>query len=84
MTKTYQTKIYIVLTVQENHLQVNPITQEINHHLTQVIEVDRPNEEIHEISHKIDIADRIAKITKITIPDRIQTKQNLFLHSVPI
>ena len=39
---------------------------------------------MHEISHKIDIADRIAKITEITIPDRIQTQQNLFLHQVPI
>ena len=47
-------------------------------------EVDRPNKEIHEISHKLDIADRIAKITKITIHDRIQTQQNLFLHPVPI
>ena len=42
------------------------------------------NEEIHEISHKIDITDRIAKITKITIHDRIQTQQNLFLDPVPI
>ena len=62
----------------------NPL-QEINHHITPVIEVDRPNKEIHEISHKIDIVDRIAKITKIeiTIHDRIQTQQNLFLHPVP-
>ena len=59
------------------------VTQENNHHITPVIEVDRPNEKIHEISHKIDI-DRIAKITKITIHDRIQTQQNLFLHPVPI
>ena len=36
----------------------------INHHITPVIEVDRPNKEIHEISHKIDIVDRIVKITK--------------------
>ena len=70
--------------MQENHFQVTQITQEINHHITQVIGVDRPNKEIHEISHKIDIADRIAKITKITIHDRIQTQQNLFLHPVPI
>ena len=75
------TKIYIVIIVQENHFQVTQITQEINHHITQVIELDRPNEKIHEISHKIDIADRI---TKITIHDRIQTQQNLFLHPVPI
>ena len=76
--------IYIVIIVQENHFQVVQIIQEINHHITPVIEVDRPNEEIHEISHKIDIADRIAKITKITIPGRIQTQQSLFLHPVPI
>ena len=79
-----KTKIYIVTTVQENHLQATQITQEINHNITQVIEVDHPNEEIHEISHKIDITDRIAKITKITIHDRIQTQQNLFLDPVPI
>ena len=69
---------------QENHFQATQITQEINHHITPVIEVDRPNEKIHETSHKINIADRIAKITKITIHDRIQTQQNLFLHPVPI
>ena len=66
-TKIYQTKIYIVITVQENHFQATQITQEINHHIIQVIEVDHPNEETHEI----DITDRIAKITKITIHDRI-------------
>ena len=82
--KTYQIKINIVIIVQENHFQVTQSIQEINHHITPVIEVDRPNEEIHEISHKIDIADRIAKITKITIPNRIQTQHNLFLHPVPI
>ena len=48
------------------------------------LEVDRPNKEIHKISHKKDIADRIAKINKITIHDRIQTQQNLFLHPVAI
>ena len=36
------------------------------------------------VSHKIGITDRIAKITKITIHDRIQTQQNLFLDPVPI
>ena len=35
------------------------------------------------ISHKIDITDRIAKITKITIHDRIPIQQNLFLDPVP-
>ena len=74
----------MVIIVQENHFQVTQLIQEINHHITPVIEVDRPNEEIHEISHKIDIVDRIAKITKITVHDRIQTQQNLFLHPVPI
>ena len=74
--------MYKVITVQENHFQATQITQEINHHITQVIEVDRPNEEIHEISHKKDITDRIAKITKITIHDRIQNQQNFFLDPV--
>ena len=75
--------IYIVITVQENHFRATQITQGINHHKTQVIEVDHPNEEIHEISHKTDITDRIAKITKITIHDRIPVQQNLFLDPVP-
>ena len=65
-------------------MQETQSTQEINHHITQTIEVGHPNEEIHETSHKIDITDRIAKITKITIHDRIQTQQNLFLDPVPI
>ena len=67
-----------------NHFQETQTTQEINHQITQVIEVDRPNEEIHEISHKIDIVDQIDKITSIetTIHDQIQTEQN-FLIPVP-
>ena len=73
----------MVITVRENHFQATQITQEINHHITQVIEVDHPNEEIHEISHKIDITDRIAKIIKITIHDRIPIQQNLILDPVP-
>ena len=36
------------------------------------------------MSDKIEIADRIAKITKITIHDRIQTPQKVFLHPIPI
>ena len=85
-SKPTKPKTYIVIIFQENHFQTTQIIQEINHHITLVIEVDRPNKEIHEISHKIDIVDRIAKITKIeiTIHDRIQTQQNLFLHPVPI
>ena len=71
------------MTVQENHFQASQITQGINHHITQVIEVDHPNEKIHEIPHKIDITDRIAKINKITIHDRIPIQQNLFLDPVP-
>ena len=49
------------------------------------MEVDRPNKEIHEISHKTDIVDRLVKIIniEITIHDRIQTQQKLFLHPVP-
>ena len=82
-TKIYQTKIYIVITVQENHFQATQITQETNHHITQVIEVDHPNEEIHEIPHKTDIIDRIAKITKTTIHDQIPIQHNLFLDPVP-
>ena len=34
-TKIYQTKLYIVITVQENHFQATQFTQEINHHITQ-------------------------------------------------
>ena len=54
---------------------------EINHHITLVKEVDHPNKEIHEISHKIDIVDRIVETT---IHDRIHTQHNLFQHPVPI
>ena len=79
----YITKIYIIKTVEENHFRATQITQGINHHITQVTEVDHPDEEIHEISHKIDITDRIAKITKITIHDRISIQQNFFLDPVP-
>ena len=76
-------KIFIVITVQENHFRTTPITQGINHHITQVIEDDHQNEEIHKILHKIDIIDRIAKITKITIHDQIPIQHNLFLDPVP-
>ena len=82
----YQTRIYTVIIALENIFQATETIQEINHLLTPVIEVDRPNKEIHEIFHKIDIVDRIAKITKtkITVHDRIQIQRNLFLHPVPI
>ena len=83
--KTYQTRIYTVIIALEKHFQATQIIQEINHHITPVIEVDRPNKEIHEISHKTDIVDPIVKITniEITIRDRIQKQHNLFLHPVP-
>ena len=55
--------IYIVTTVQENHFRTTPTTQEINHHVTQVIEEDHQNEEIHKILHKIIIIDQIVEIT---------------------
>ena len=74
--------IYIVITVQENHFRRTQITQGTNHHITQVIEVDHLNEEINEIPHKMDIIDRIAKITKITIHDQIPIQHNLFLDPV--
>ena len=45
---------------------------------------DYKNTKMTEICHKIDITDRIAKITKITIHDRIQTQQNLILDPVLI
>ena len=72
-----------MITVLENHFRTTQITQGINHHITQVIEEDHPNQEIHEILQKIDIKDRIAKLTKITIHDQIPIQHNLFLDPVP-
>ena len=60
----------------ENHFQTIPITREINHHITQNIEEDHQNEEIHKILHKIIIIDQIVEITT---PDQIQIQHNLFL-----
>ena len=73
--------IYIVITVQENHFRTTPITQGINHHITQVIEEDHQNEEIHKILHKVIIIDQIVEIT---IRDQIPIQHNLFLDPVPI
>ena len=73
-------KIYIVITVQENHFRTTPITQGINHHITQVLEEDHQNEEIHKILHKIFIIDQIVEIT---IRDQIPMQHNLFLDTVP-
>ena len=44
--------MYKATTVQENHFRTIPTTREINHHITQVIEEDHQNEEIHKICHK--------------------------------
>ena len=77
--KIYQTKIYIVTTVQENHFRTTPTTQEINHHITQVIEEDHQTEEIHKILHKIIIIDQIVEIT---IRDQIPMQHNLFLDQI--
>ena len=72
--------MYIATTVQENHFRTILITQGINHHITQVIEEDHQNEEIHRILHKIIIIDQIVEITT---RDQIQTQHNLFLYPIP-
>ena len=64
----------------ENHFRTIPITREINHHITQVIEEDHQNEEIHKILHKIIIIDQIVEMTT---PDQIQIQHNLFLDLIP-
>ena len=71
--------MYIVTTVQENHFRTTPTTQGINHHITQVIEEDHQNEEIHKILHKIIIIDQIVEIN---IRDQILMQHNLFLDPV--
>ena len=73
--------MYTAKIAPENPFQAIKTILENNHHITQVIEVDHPNKEIHETSHKIDIADRIVETT---IHDRIQIQHNLFQHPVPI
>ena len=72
--------IFTATKVQENHFRTIPITREINHHITQVIEEDHQNEEIHKILHKIILIDQIVEITN---PDRIQIQHNLFLDLIP-
>ena len=72
--------MYTATIVQENHSRTIQIIQEINHHITQVIEEDRQNEEIHKIRHKITTIDQIVEITT---PDLIQTQHNLFLDLTP-
>ena len=72
--------MYTATTVQENHFRTILIIQGINHHITQVIEEDHQNEEIHRILHKIIIIDQIVKITT---PDQIHIQHNLFLDPIP-
>ena len=66
--------------VPENHSRTIQIIQEINHHITQVIEEDRQNEEKHKIRHKTITIDQIVEITT---PDQIQTQHSLFLDLIP-
>ena len=72
--------MYTATTVQENHFRTIPITRELNHHITQVIEEDHQNEEIHKIRHKIITIDQIVEITT---PDQIQIQHNLSLDLIP-
>ena len=72
--------MYTATTVQENHFRTIPITRELNHHITQVIEEDHQNEEIHKIRHKIITIDQIVEITT---PDQIRIQHNLFLDLIP-
>ena len=72
--------MYKATTVQEYHFRTTLITQGINHQITQVIEEDHQNEEIHRILHKIIIIDQIVEITT---RDQIQIQHNLFLDSIP-
>ena len=72
--------MYTATTVQENHSRTTQLIQEINHHITQVIEEDRQNKEIHKIRHKITTIDQTVEITT---PDLIQIQHNLFLDLIP-
>ena len=72
--------MYTATTVQENHFRTIPITRELNDHITQVIEEDHQNEEIHKIRHKIFIIDQIVEITTL---DQIRIQHNLFLDLIP-
>ena len=63
--KKCQAKTYIVTTALVNRFRIIQITQETNHPIILIIEVDHQNKEIHKISHKIDIVDHVAKIISI-------------------
>ena len=73
-------KMYIATIVPENHFRTIQAIQEINPHITQVIEEDRQNEETHKIRHKITTIDQIVEITT---PDLIQTQHSLLLDLIP-
>ena len=72
--------MYIATIVPENHFRTIQAIQEINPHITQVIEEDRQNEETHKIHHKITTIDQIVEITT---PDLIQTQHSLLLDLIP-
>ena len=72
--------MYIATTVQENHYRTIPTTREINHHITQVIEEDHQNEEIHKIHRKIITIDQIVEMN-YSRSNSIQ--HNLFLDLIP-
>ena len=74
-----------MITALVNYSQLIQITQETNHLKTLNKEVDHHNKGIHEISHKTDTVDQVAKITSIetTIHDQIPIQHNLFLDPVP-
>ena len=65
--------MYAAILAPENHFQAIKTILKISHHITLVIEVDHPNKDIHEISHKIDTADQIV----------VTTINYLFQHPVP-
>ena len=73
-------KTVTATTVQENHSRTIQIIQEINPHITQVIEEDHQNEETRIIHHKITTIDQIVEITT---PDQIQIHNDLFLDLIP-
>ena len=51
--------MYTATTVQESHFRTIQVIQETNPHITQVIEEDHQNEEIHKIHRKITTIDQI-------------------------
>ena len=72
--------MYTATTVQESHFRTIQVIQEVNPHITQVIEEDHQNKEIHKIHHKITTIDQIVEITT---PDQIQIHNDLFLDLIP-